>query len=346
MKRFPAAILLLTLFVYPARGQAPKPPAPVAPITVKVKAPALAVLRGPTAGDVTWVYDERLLPASQVYADGGSKVLVFSAAGGTYHVVCVSHGAAGFAQQVYLVTFEGGPGPGPRPPDTLEARLGRAYAADQAAGKDKVRLKYLSEIYAKAGEFLRIPQTVSRAYEIIDFAVAQAVPAGELPATLREIDAYLQQAVPRSQDAPLTDALRTALRTAFDDVSRAVASLVGPRPPPPDPEVKPGARQVLLIRETAAGTPALARLVVALRVGVHAEWLKSRGHSLLILDDDAVGPDGQPTPALAKWRPHYAGLKLPAVVIADPAGNMLHAAPLLDNAAVDVVIEAIKKTGG
>ena len=338
-------VIVLLLFAHPAWGQAPKPPAPTAPITVKVKSPALAVLRGPAAGDVTWVYDERLLPAAQVYADGGSKVLVLSAAGGTHHVVCVSHGAAGFTQQVYLVTFEGGPGPGPQP-DSLDARLRKAHDADKAAGKDKADLKFLASIYAQAGGFLKVPPTISQAYQIVDFAVAQAVPAGELPATLREIDAHLQQAVPRTPDVPLTDALRAALRTAFDDVSRAVAALVGPRPPPPDPEVKPGARQVLFIRETAAGTPALARLIVALRVGVHAEWLKSRGHTLLILDDDAVGPDGQPAPLLVKWRPHYAGLKLPALVIADPAGNLLHAAPLLDNASADVVIEAIKKAGG
>lgn len=120
-----------------------------------------------------------------------------------------------------------------------------------------------------------------------------------------------------------------------------------PDPKPPDPKPpEPGVRHVLLIRETAESTPAMRQLIVALRTGAHAEYLKSKNHTFTVWDDDAVGPDGKPHAALQMWKPHYQGLKLPVLLILDSAGNAYRAAEVLPTATADDVIEAVKKAGG
>jgi hypothetical protein len=135
--------------------------------------------------------------------------------------------------------------------------------------------------------------------------------------------------------------------------------IVDPRPPtpPPDPPQPPdptpgptppvpaGARAVLILRETAESTPQLARLLTQLRTGQHAEYLRSKGHSLSILDDDAVGSDGRPSPAVELWRPHFAGLTLPAVLIYDPTSKVVIAKQSLPATSAEV-IETLKRHGG
>ena len=342
------ALLALLLTAALAAGQAPKPP-------TEVKAAGgLVVLTAPPGDAVSWDWDERLLPAKPGHqtthlADGG-RTLVLAGPPGTHRVTCTVFAKDGtVVRQVYLVTFAGAP-PGPTPvPETLDARLRKAHDADRAIGKDKADLKFLAAVYAQAGDFLKVSPTVSQAYQIVDFAVAQAVPAGELPGTLTVLDARLWEAAPRVPDAPLTDAVREALRAAFTDCSRAVTALLAPQPPPgpgPTPVPIAGVRVLLLVRETADGTPALARTLTALRAGAHADYLRTKNHALTVLDDDAVGADGKPAPLLVKWRPHYQGLKLPALVIADQAGTVLHAGSLADNATAEQIIETLKKVGG
>jgi hypothetical protein len=61
-----------------------------------------------------------------------------------------------------------------------------------------------------------------------------------------------------------------------------------------------GPRQIVVLHETAEVTPAQSQMFVALRSGANADYLASKGHKLLILDDDAKGVDGNPAPLVAK----------------------------------------------
>lgn len=119
----------------------------------------------------------------------------------------------------------------------------------------------------------------------------------------------------------------------------------GPGPQPPLPVVE-GKRAVLIIRETADSTPAIGRAVTALRNPPHSEYLKSKGHTLSILDDDSVGPDGKPAPAVEAWRPQFAGMTLPVVFIIDQATNTLVHKESMADLTADKVMDLLKKNGG
>lgn len=120
-----------------------------------------------------------------------------------------------------------------------------------------------------------------------------------------------------------------------------------PTPPvPPDP-IEAGKRTLLLIRETADSTPAMRSLVTLLRTGTNAEYLRSKGHELAILDDDTVGPDGQPAPVLEAWRQHFAGMSLPVLILIDQqTGELVHKLELPATATAADVIAALKEHGG
>jgi hypothetical protein len=120
---------------------------------------------------------------------------------------------------------------------------------------------------------------------------------------------------------------------------------VPPDPTPTPPPVVSGARGIAIIRETADTTPAVARLVTALRVGPHSQYLASKKHTLQVLDDDSVSGDGRASAAVEAWRPIFAGMKLPVLIIYDPVSrSVLSKEPLPTTA--EAVVEAIKKTGG
>lgn len=111
--------------------------------------------------------------------------------------------------------------------------------------------------------------------------------------------------------------------------------------PTPGPGPAPvGVRSVLIVRETEDTTPEQARLATALRTGTHAEYLKTKGHSLRILDDDAVNENGQPVAELAKYKP----FSIPELLIISPPDKLLHRGPLPKTA--DEVMSRLKEHGG
>lgn len=126
-----------------------------------------------------------------------------------------------------------------------------------------------------------------------------------------------------------------------------------PVPPKPDPKPHPvpaGTRQVILVRESADSTPEVARLIVALRSGSAGAYINDKGHTLSILDDDSLGPDGQPASSVAAWRPVYESKGLPCLIITARVNNetkVLYAAKLDEaNATADQVLAKIKEHGG
>lgn len=104
--------------------------------------------------------------------------------------------------------------------------------------------------------------------------------------------------------------------------------------------VPAGPKTVLIVRETEDTTPEQAIVATGLRAGAHADYLKSKGHSLLILDDDAVNEAGQPLPLLAKFKPY----SVPELLIVSPPDRLIHREPL--PASADAVMAAIKAKGG
>lgn len=128
----------------------------------------------------------------------------------------------------------------------------------------------------------------------------------------------------------------------------------GPTPPPdppdpPDPTPSPGPRAVILIRETAETTPALSRLITGLRSGPAADYLKSNGHKLSILDDDAVDSSGQPSAVVKAWLTAIGNMPLPALVVADVTDGktkVLYTGTLTEAATADTVLNTLKANGG
>ncbi len=119
----------------------------------------------------------------------------------------------------------------------------------------------------------------------------------------------------------------------------------GPQPPVPVPPSPAGPRALTIIRETADNTPAIARLVTALRNGPQSQYLASKSHRLYVFDDDSVGPDGKPSPGVEGWRSIWSGLTLPVLVIYDPVTRNVISKETLP-ATADAVIESVKKAGG
>lgn len=125
-----------------------------------------------------------------------------------------------------------------------------------------------------------------------------------------------------------------------------------PEPPPPPPVVVVppvvvppvvtiGPRQVLLIRESSKDTPELSRLLIGMRNGEPAGYLKSRGHRFFVLDDNDA------TPLVEKWRTHYSGMKLPVVLILNDKAEIVHKQEIPPTSAEpSIVLEILKAHGG
>lgn len=113
----------------------------------------------------------------------------------------------------------------------------------------------------------------------------------------------------------------------------------GPEPQPPEPPGPSGVRHLLLIRETADATPDVARMVVSLRTGKHAEYLASKSHKLHILDDDSADAKA--------WQPFYSDLTLPALLIIEPTSKrLLRREALPKGSTADTVMTALRNAGG
>jgi hypothetical protein len=117
-------------------------------------------------------------------------------------------------------------------------------------------------------------------------------------------------------------------------------------PPKPDvvvPETK-GTREMVILRESADQSAELARSLTALRVGSNAEYLKTKGHDLLVLDDDATLADGSPDPYVQGLLSLRCSVALPCVYLIDKAANkLIDVKPFTSDAAA---MEALKASGG
>lgn len=119
---------------------------------------------------------------------------------------------------------------------------------------------------------------------------------------------------------------------------------VDPAPTPkpkPDvvtpPPVVAGPRTVLIVRESATDSPSDARMFASLQAGQAHQYLKSKGHSAYVLDDD--------DPLGAKWVAAL-GIALPAAAILDDKGVVVFKFSLANGATADELLAVLKSKGG
>lgn len=123
----------------------------------------------------------------------------------------------------------------------------------------------------------------------------------------------------------------------------------GPTPPPtptptPPPAVE-GRRTVVLLHESQDDSAAFARMAVQLRTGEQADYLKAKGHTLLILDDDSTDQLGNRPKLVVDLL--AVTPQLPALFVLDSAtGAVLHSRPLTDAANAAGVLAVLKEYGG
>ncbi len=120
----------------------------------------------------------------------------------------------------------------------------------------------------------------------------------------------------------------------------------GPGPNPPPVPVPAGKRNLLIIHESTKDTPAFGGMVVGLRNGAPAEYLKSKGHRFYLLDDNDVNMNGKPTALVEKWRPHLVGMKLPVVVVLNEKAEIVHKQELPEGTTPTQAIDILKSHGG
>lgn len=156
-----------------------------------------------------------------------------------------------------------------------------------------------------------------------------------------------------------TDPTKAKLQTIRDYLGTQVADFatpievvwpdgpgpIPPKPDPPGPTPPPpsGKRDVVILYESEDQTPSRAILFTSLRASQQGQYLKDKGHRLIIIDDDTVGPNGQLAEVVAKYK--SLGVPLPALFVLDSAtGAVLVKQPLPDTAGE--VVELVKQHGG
>lgn len=145
----------------------------------------------------------------------------------------------------------------------------------------------------------------------------------------------------------------------FQEVEAATIVVgINPTPVPPTPDPvdpvdpeKPhpttGKRFVLLVRDTSIQSIEQGRMYNLLRTGAAADYLKSKGHQLDMLDPDAIDETGGKSATLEKYRSQIVGMAMPVVVVADLAtGKLISKTSLPATAKADDVVALVKAAGG
>lgn len=107
----------------------------------------------------------------------------------------------------------------------------------------------------------------------------------------------------------------------FSVARHRAAFTVGGVEPTPTPTPPVGKLTAVIVHETEDDTASLSRAFVALRSGPSADWLKSQGHSLAIVDDDSTDVDGQPLKILQPLK--ALGVAMPALFVLDSTNRVV-----------------------
>lgn len=122
---------------------------------------------------------------------------------------------------------------------------------------------------------------------------------------------------------------------------------VPPEPDPVPPEPESGPRVVLIVHETTDDAPWLKSLMVKLRSGIEADYLASKGHLAVFLDDDLTDGDQNKAELLHRYADAVTEDKLPALLIIDRSTEKLITSErLAPGTTAANITEAIRQTGG
>jgi len=108
----------------------------------------------------------------------------------------------------------------------------------------------------------------------------------------------------------------------------------------------PGPRDVFIVRNTADDSPELARLMVNLRDGKSAEYLKEKQHNLRIVSYDAVDKDGKPSSEVSALRAVIGDKSRPVVVVSVKDGAVIHCEAIPMGMTDEQFISLLKRHGG
>jgi hypothetical protein len=107
-----------------------------------------------------------------------------------------------------------------------------------------------------------------------------------------------------------------------------------------------GPCDIVMVRETAEDTPEIGRLVVGLQSGDVAAYFESKGHELILVDDDAKDPNGNKAAILTAVEPQLSGLAPPQVVVIDRATRrVVHKQSVPAKATAAELLAALKGAG-
>jgi hypothetical protein len=105
-----------------------------------------------------------------------------------------------------------------------------------------------------------------------------------------------------------------------------------------------GKLSVVIVRESEQDSPALGQLFVGLRTGAPAQWLREKGHALVIIDDDTTDADGRPIPLVQTFK--SLGITMPCLFILDSTNQVILKTTLPADVTPDGVLEMIRSAGG
>lgn len=109
----------------------------------------------------------------------------------------------------------------------------------------------------------------------------------------------------------------------------------------------PVAVHAVIVHETSDDTPQLSVAFVRLRSGDTAKTLKDLGHTLTIVDQNAVDENGKEAAVITLAKPHLSGSPLPVLLNFQDGTERLISKQSLDPKATDAdVLAAIRKAGG
>lgn len=125
-----------------------------------------------------------------------------------------------------------------------------------------------------------------------------------------------------------------------------------PKPPieiviPPQPPVEQGRRTVAIVYETEDGTDNFARQIIRLRdeEKEFAPYLKEKGHTLYVLDDDTANAEGELSEFVKALLPLNSSL--PCIYVLDSSdGRPLANRTVTFDVTAEEIMAFIKENGG
>jgi hypothetical protein len=324
------AIVVSTVVAY-GQDPTPQPPAPTPTVSLAIEGPFIdgklsdtgkrddyndfKATGGPAKGTFQWIaipLDNKLKLRE---SDDGRSLSVVGGPGNYTLLLVVSDGTAKqFDQHDFVI-----PGDAPTPPPGPPKPVPVVKTLRDLAGPDATKVE---KLYADMLEAIGrgLFDTVER------FKSVTAESAKE-----RGIERNL---------AVLECTKRLSFAT-LDAIKGELAKIVEELKTGPTPTV--GKKHIVILRESADDTADHARIWNQLRTGDAAAYLAAKGHKLDILDDDSIGPDGQPAKLVTELKP--LATSLPFMFILEQSdGRPLHSQAV--PATASQVLEVIKNHGG